>query len=498
MSGRWLVASLVLWCASAQAMERFGVVVGANVGNGTRPRLWFAENDAERFAGTLRELGDFDDAHLEVLRGPKGDEVRRALRRVEASLGRARAAGHRTLLVFYYSGHASSGALELGGERLDFGELKGLVERSAADVKVAIVDACESGGLTQVKGARPSSVDFVLPTDETARGVAYLASTAAGEVAQESAAIGASFFTFHLEAALRGAGDANGDGQVSLTEAFHYTSSRTITGTSTTEAGPQHPTYNFRMAGRGDVVLSDLRHAEARLALPGPQEATWVLSQRGRLIAETPGGLTLALPAGDYHVERRLGGAASGGEVTLRAGEVETVGVLSDSSTHAQRKGGGETERLNAVYLGASLDAPVVQGQVLPVGVQLGFRRALGRFGLRGALGYTDGVGALTTGQALRVQSVTAQLAGLVRPLDGLLWLDVGLQVGAAVHFEGVEAGTYWGLSGLGGATVTVGLALGRFGPQLIVEGGARVLRLDAAVKVRPYVSGSLGLVVEL
>jgi hypothetical protein len=372
-----------------------------------------------------------------------------------------------------------------------------MVEKSAADVKVAIVDACESGGLTQVKGARPSSVDFVLPTDETARGVAYLASTAAGEVAQESAAIGASFFTFHLEAALRGAGDANGDGQVSLTEAFHYTSSRTITGTTTTEAGPQHPTYNFRMAGRGDVVLSDLRHAESRLALPGPPEASWVLSQKGRLVAETPGGLTLALPAGDYHVERRLGGSAAGGEVTLRPGKLQDVGTLSATHTEAQRKG-GEVARLNAVHLAASLDAPVVQGQVLPVGVQVGFRRAFGRFGLRGGLGYVDGAGELATGQALRVQSIAAELAGLFRLVDATVWIDLGLQLGGTVHFEGVGVARYWGLSGVGGATAAAGLRLGWLGPQLLVTGGARLLRLDGGMAVRPYLSASLGLVVEL
>ena len=170
---------------------------------------------------------------------------------------------------------------------------------------------------------------------------------------------------------------------------------------------------------------------------------------------------------------------------------------LSDTRTEAQRKG-GEVARLNAVYVGASLDAPVVQGQGLPVGVRLGYRRALGRFGLRGELGYTDGAGALGSGQQLRVQSVAADLAGLYRVLDSLVWVDVGVQLGGAVHFEGVGAAGYWGLSGLGAATAAVGLALGRVGPQLLLTGGARLMRLDGATKVRPHLSASLGLVVEL
>src|SRR5207253_3195573 len=83
-----------------------------------------------------------------------------------------------------------------------------------------------------------------------------------------SAAIGGSFFTHHFEVGLRGAADSDGDGQVTLAEAFRYTSVRTTSGTAATEAGPQHPTYDIRMSGRGDVVLADLRRAEATLRLP--------------------------------------------------------------------------------------------------------------------------------------------------------------------------------------------------------------------------------------
>jgi hypothetical protein len=140
----------------------------------------------------------------------------------------------------------------------------------------------------------------------------------------------------------------------------------------------------------------------------------------------------------------------------------------------------------------------MVQGQDLPVGARVGFRRAFGRFGLRAEVGYTDGAGTLLRGQQLRVQSVGADLAGLYRLLDTFVWVDVGLQVGGEVHFEGVGAAAHWGLSALGGATAAVGLDLGRIGPQVLVSGGARLLRLDGVVTARPHLSASLGLVVEL
>jgi hypothetical protein len=479
-----LLLAALLAATSAGAAERFAVVVGANRGAPARAKLWYAEKDAQRFAAALEELGDFPTQNVTLLPNPKADGLRAAWADMEARVQQARAAGQRTLLVFYFSGHAGAGALELGDERLEFTELKRVMEASGADVKVAIVDACESGGLTQVKGARPSQVDFVLPTDDTARGVAYLASTAAGEVAQESAAIGASFFTFHLEAALRGAGDANGDGLVSLTEAFQYTASRTITGTSSTDVGPQHPTYNFRMAGRGDVVLSDLRHARARLQLPVSERSTWVVSQQGRLVVEAPGGLTLALPAGEYSVEKREGGKVSGAEVTLKEGETGVVGALTERRVLARGKGGEAP--LYVLQVGGGVDAPLLAGFSVMPGVRLALRRSLGgAFGARLALGYSDGVGLLSGTTSSRVQTGLVELAGLFRLLDADIFIDVGVELVGAVHAQSVPGRALVAFSFGGGATGTVGARLGTITLSLQGSLGARAVPVEGALAAR-------------
>ena len=128
VSGRLALLLASLLSATAFAADRFAVVVGSNEGNARRAKLWFAEKDAERFASTLKELGDFDPEHLQVLRGATADQVREALSQMEAKIARARQDGHRTLLVFYFSGHAGAGALELGADHLDFADLKSLVE----------------------------------------------------------------------------------------------------------------------------------------------------------------------------------------------------------------------------------------------------------------------------------------------------------------------------------------------------------------------------------
>ena len=385
-----LIVALATPCL-AQAAARFAVVVGNDAGATGRPRLWFAEKDADRFRSTLRELGDFQEDRVIFLRGATPGQVRKAMADTEARIQAARSGGERTLLVFYYSGHAGSAGLELGTDVLSYTDLRTLVGNSNADAKVAIVDACESGLLTQVKGATAApALDFAIPLDESAKGTAFIASTAVGESAQESAAIGGSFFTHHLEIGLRGAADADGDGLVTLSEAFRYTSAQTVSGTAGTVAGPQHPTYEFKMSGRGDVVLADLRKAESKLVLPADPGATYVLRGPGGLLAEVAQGATattLALPAGHYVIERRGPDGRATADLTLDAGETRKVPPLVPTRYEVARSKGGPLPGL--LYAGGGIEwVGLPNFGVAPV-VRIGLRKELGPVGLRVRFDYS-------------------------------------------------------------------------------------------------------------
>jgi 8-oxo-dGTP pyrophosphatase MutT (NUDIX family) len=97
------------------------------------------------------------------------------------------------------------------------------------------------------------------------------------ESSQESDRIGASFFTWHLVAGLRGAADEDGDGLVTLSEAYGYTFRETRRSTEDALAGPQHPNYALDLAGQGDFVMTDLRSATAMLHFdPGLDGRLWV------------------------------------------------------------------------------------------------------------------------------------------------------------------------------------------------------------------------------
>jgi len=378
------VVAALLAAAPAGAAQRFAVIAGNDEGGQGRARLWFAEKDADRVAAAVRELGDFSEKNVIVLRGKSADEVRAAVAALDARILQAKAGGERTLLFFYYSGHAGASGLELGSSRLKFDELRALISASGADTKVAIVDACDAGRLTQTKGASfANTVDFTLPTDQV-EGTAFIASSAAGEAAQESAAIGGSFFTHHFELGLRGAADADGDGQVTLAEAFRYTSVRTTSGTSATEAGPQHPTYDIRMSGRGDVILADLRRAEATLRLPPDVRATFILRGPKNLLAEIPGSpetLALALPAGHYTVERRAPEGYASTELTLSRADVTILPPLSPTRYERARQKGGPAPLV--AFAGGGLTSVRLPGFGFAPALRAGIRKELGEFGLR-------------------------------------------------------------------------------------------------------------------
>ncbi len=489
-----LLALLLVAPLQAAAASRFAVVVGSNAGATGRPRLWFAEQDAERFRRTLVELGEFAEDRVVLLRGVGTARVREALAATEARVARARAGGEHPLFLFYFSGHASSGGLELGDERLSFDELRALVAGSSAEAKVAIVDACEAGLLTQVKGATAApALDFPLPADESARGTAFIASTAVGEAAQESAALGGSFFTHNLEIALRGAGDADGDGLVTLSEAFRYTAAQTLAGTVATMGGAQHATYEFKMAGRGDVVLSDLRRADARLMLPRDPGVTFVLRGPMSILAEVAGGekpITLALPAGRYRVERRAPEGRAAADLSLARGVTEPLPPLAPTRYElARAKGGPKPGLLYAGVGGATLG--LANFGVAPE-LRVGVRKEVGPVGLRVRLDY---MGKSVNDAGLRYD--LAYFGGAVAafyPVNASrILVEAGPEVGYGYAFQRLADRRSFGSGVLwAGAAAMVTAPLGPARVGVDAAFGAQGLRLNQHATVRPAASVAL------
>jgi len=491
---RLLLLLLAPLGAQAEA-ARFAVVVGSNTGAPGRPRLWFAERDAERFRSTLVELGDFAPDHALLLKGVSAQQVRAAMGATEAEMAAARREGEHPLLVFYFSGHAASGGIELGADRISFDELRSMVTTSSADTKIAIVDACEAGLLTQVKGASAApALDFPLPLDESVRGTAFVASTAVGEAAQESAAIGGSFFTHHLEVALRGAADTDGDGLVTLGEAFRYTAAQTLAGTVTTSAGPQHATYEFKMSGRGDVVLSDLRRADARLRLPRDPGASYVVHGPQNILAEVAGGekpVVLALPAGRYRVERRSEEGRATASLTLEHGTFSPLPPLAPTRYELARAKGGPKPGL--LFAGTGLSTFGLPGFGVAADLRLGVRKELGPIGLRVRLDYL-GKGIDDQGIRSNLTYMGGAVAALYPLNSSRLLVEAGPEVGYGYAWQTLADRRSFGAGVFYGGLAAMATApLGPLRVGLDAGVGAQAFPLDyRGTVVRPTASLSL------
>jgi hypothetical protein len=439
--------------ARAQGFEgrRFALVAGEPDGGPGTQRLHHAERDARRIHGIMTRVGGMsaDDAVLLLSSGAKA--FRSALAELGARAAAARAAGARTLLLVYFSGHAKDGALRFGSAGLPLTELRALLQAAPADVRIGLLDSCRSGAITRTKGIRPApEFQVTAPGEAGPRGLVLIASSAADEESQESDALGGSYFTHHLASGLLGDADTSGDRRVTLGEAYAYAYGRTVGATAGSAGGVQHPVFLYDLGGAGDVVLTDLAPAAGGLLFPAALEGLYVvLDGGGRAVAEVAklagSERRLSLPPGHYTVKKRLPGEEGllVAAVAVAALPVPVVEAAMDrvALAHDPQKGFGGA-RWSLVAGGGGqvfLDAATRDGLFPPaalLGTELAVRDDLGHglsWGLDLALGGGQGTVRLPQLQPIPVRF--SELAG-----GASLWSDWGfgdltLAAGARVGF---------------------------------------------------------------
>ncbi|MBW2735307.1 MAG: caspase family protein, partial [Deltaproteobacteria bacterium] len=327
---RLLLISILLLMAplANAATHRFALVVGQNSGHDPTRVLRFAEHDARKVSRTLVQLGGFPKKQVVLLTNTSADALIRALKKLEGRIARvAQRAQDRALVVFYYSGHADADRLELGKSTLAFSKISSFLKQSKATVRLAWIDSCFSGRLVTAKGARPKAGFSIRVTDQLeSRGYAVITSSAADEASQESAEVRGSLFTHYLVSGLRGAADASRDGRVTLSETYRYVYGRTVARTSAHVGGGQHPTYDFQLQGRGEVVLTQLKKRSSHLVVQSPDVGRVVVidQRKEQMLAEADvlagHPAHLALPPGDYIVYLLEQGTAYRARTRLASG----------------------------------------------------------------------------------------------------------------------------------------------------------------------------------
>lgn len=496
---------LLLLPSSAWAETiRFAVVVGNNAGRGDLPPLRYAETDAGKFARVLLELGDVTPEHLHLLQGKTVKDLEEALARGRGEIDAAkRLPENRAVVIFYFSGHSDGEGLELSKEVLFYSRLKSILA-GVGDVRLVVVDACKSGAGFREKGGRPAE-PFVIKLTDTLQstGDAYISSSAQSEAALESNEVLGSIFTHHLISGLRGAADSSGDRLVTLQEAYRYAYDQTVARTVLLPAGSQHPSYDYRLSGQGELVLSTLERATAQLVLPQDIDRAVVTDVlRDQILAEISSASTLelAVPAGQYGVRVFKGGKSFGGRIAVAEGgrrEVkwEELSPISNSTQLAAKGGLVEQsmsqddrwseERMLAFSMG-------IASTIAPIGLQgagrIGFEPRLGP-GLNFAL-----LAAHTARGSVSESAVEARLGWRYVWRLGPIGLGVGLEAGPAFIWQQTGGGLLFSFAGVAAPRASVRFFIG--GPfVLTLEGdaGVALLALNGGLGVAFRACGTLG-----
>ena len=393
-SASWLILPVTFATFSSSSVAsaevvRFALVAGNNHGADHGSSLRYAGRDAERFASLLTEIGGFDADRVVLLQDESAAEFRTTFAEINGAIRELSSLPVTdSLLVVYFSGHSDGMTLEFGSDRLAFNDLREMLDTSPATTKVAFVDSCHSGKLTASKGGRPGpAFDLVLSDNLDTDGTAIVTSSAGNENSQESGEIQGSFFSHYLMSGLRGAADQNHDERVTLTEVYEYAYAKTVVDTARTLSGPQHPAYDYRLSGRGEVVLTNLSMGRATLSFGPDADGSFVVVDRQRhaVVAELTkragDSRRLVLQPGVYAVGTRRAGRVLGQEISLGDGaevQLDVSTMHEEPTLLTSAKGDEGLHRGRAVLVHYGMSSGVLQSYGVVHEGGLGVRIDLG------------------------------------------------------------------------------------------------------------------------
>ncbi|MBK7863953.1 MAG: caspase family protein [Archangiaceae bacterium] len=396
MSVLWaLTASLAASAAGAE--HRLAVLAGSNLGDAAEEPLRFAESDARRMRDALVEVGALNPGDVRLV---LGQDPRAVLDALEASQRRAAeltARGERVLFFFYFSGHGDDGGLHLSGQRLELERVRTELARVPAAVRLSLLDACRTGG--RDKGAHRAPEFALALAPSGLEGTVELRAASAGEAAQESEELMGALFTHALLSGLRGAADVDGDGRVTLFELYAYAHRRTLM-LSGAAVASQRASLDADLAGEGDLVLSTPSRAVSTLEIHGaPGSRHLVFALPGGAVLGEVGSGTLALPAGQFVVQRRLGEARAVAQVDLSLGghaELLDGDFVKVSREELVARGGAAPLRPNQLEAHGGLEVGFGSAERAGLKVGAGFVRTVGPLELGIELGYLRGIAGTT------------------------------------------------------------------------------------------------------
>ncbi len=225
----------------------WAVVIGINEYTNIR-RLQFAVDDARAFYRHLVDRMGIPEENITLLLDDEAD-----LSRLRSVLGTQlkNRAGEDDMVILYFAGHGATeqdtmspdgdglekyllphGAdmKDLYASALPMREIQHIFNRIRSQRLVFVVDSCysgASGGRTiRMAGLRANISNAFMERLASGKGRVILSASGANEVSQESEELGHGVFTYYLLQGLQGPADTDGDGLITVDEAYSYVSRR--------------------------------------------------------------------------------------------------------------------------------------------------------------------------------------------------------------------------------------------------------------------------------
>ena len=257
--------------------DRWAVVIGVDRYESKQvPSLRYSVRDAEALHEFLTGPGGYKKDNVVLLTDRA--ERKPTLRNIKWALGTflTRSAKKDDTVVVFFAGHGVPEIDPRGVERdglakylapadvdpddlystgLPMDELQTIFQRIEAERMVVFLDACYSGtagGRTfsslKMKTRAAHVDDLFLERLARSKGRAIITASRPNELSLEVPELGHGLFTYYLLQGLRGAGDLNRDGMVSLQELYEYLEQQ-VTQKSRALGGNQHPMMKSELEG---------------------------------------------------------------------------------------------------------------------------------------------------------------------------------------------------------------------------------------------------------
>ena len=261
-----IVLVLLLSLSHAENIDYYGLIVGVNNGLKTESPLKYAEKDAKDLYSLIIEKGNFNEKNTRLLTGFEQSSFRAEMRVMKTKLEEASKQDHKSVFFFYYSGHGSKNAFHVKGEKVLKQEVMAFFDALKSDMRIMVVDACQSGGLLREKGGKVLENVLVDTHDELkSKGSVIITSSAEDELSHESEYYKGAVFTHHLLNGLKGAADFNEDNRVTLWEAVDYSRHSTRNESIYGQMKIQNPSFDFNVVGKEDLTLVEIDRGDSKI-----------------------------------------------------------------------------------------------------------------------------------------------------------------------------------------------------------------------------------------